>query len=115
RNGLGFTRWVGKFWNLREPSTIAGNDRGALDFANPLPPLGVASRAAGWTISISEYGIFSYSSAGFNPGGRPRQRSAFFGWETIKSVSRDGKKILINREHFATAVSEYSSRRLKSE
>lgn len=115
RNGLGFTRWVGKRWRMREPSTTIGNDRGALGFANPLPPLGLATRGAGWTISISEQCVFSYTSAGINPGGRLRQKAAFWEWPQIKAVSRDGKKIVINDEHFATAVSEYSARWLTQE
>jgi hypothetical protein len=115
RSGLGFTRWLGKSWRIREPSTTIGNDRGALGLANPLPPLGLATRAAGWTISISEHGVFSYTSAGFNPGGRPRQKSVFWAWPKITSISRDGKKLLINNEHFATAVSEYSARWLAQE
>jgi hypothetical protein len=110
RSGLGFTRWVGKNWRIREPSTTMGNDRGALGFANPLPPLGVASRGVGWTISISEHGVFSYVAAAFNAGGRPRQNAVFWEWSKITSVSRDGKKVLINNAPFATAVSDYSAR-----
>ena len=115
RDGLGFTRWVGKFWNIREPSTTVGNERGGLGFTNPLPPLGVGTRGVGWTISISERGIFSYTSAGFNPGGRARQKPVVFAWDKITAVSCDGKKIFINGEYFATAASEYSTRWLSQE
>lgn len=115
RNGLGFTRWLAKSWRIREPSTTIGNERGALGFANPLPPLGLATRGAGWTISISEHGVFSYTSAGFNPGGRPREKAVFWEWSKITAVSRDGKKLLINNEPFATAISEYSARWLTQE
>lgn len=115
RHGIGFTRWLGQFWRIREPSTTIGNDRGGLGFANPLPPLGLATRGAGWTISISEHGVFSYTSAGFNPGGRPRQNAVFWEWPKITSVSRDGKKLLINDAPFASAVSEYSARWLAQE
>jgi hypothetical protein len=115
RNGLGFTRWLGKFWNIRVPSTIVGNDRGALGFANPLPPLGLATRAAGWTISISERGVFSYASAAFNPGGRAPQKAIFYEWSKIESVQREEKEIWMNGKLFAKAVTEYSARWMAAE
>jgi hypothetical protein len=115
RSGLGFTRWLGKFWRFHGPSMIFGNQSGALGFANPLPPLGLATRGIGWTISISKEGIFSYTSAGFNSGGRPAQKTVFAKWSEIKSIERDAKKIFISGEHFATAATEYSARWLANE
>lgn len=47
RTGLSVTRWIGPTWKLRFPSAILGNQMGAIGFANPLPPLGVASRCGG--------------------------------------------------------------------
>jgi hypothetical protein len=115
RNGLGFARWLGKFWRLHSPSTIAGNDRGALGFANPQPPLGLASRGVGWTFSISERGIFSYTGASFNPGGRIERKAVFWEWSRIEKVGRDEKRILINGQYFAKAASEYSARWMAQE
>jgi hypothetical protein len=114
-NGLGFTHWLGKVWNIRGPSTILGNDRGALGLANPLPPLGIATRGIGWPISISERGIFSYTSAAINPSGRLTQKAAFWEWSRIEKIERDDKKILINGEHFAKGVTEYAARWIASE
>src|SRR4051812_41022998 len=115
RNGLGFTRWLGKFWNLRAPSGFLGNERGALGFANPLPPLGLASRAVGWTISVSESGIFPAVNASFNPGVCRVEDGKFVTWSQIDKVEREDKKILINGKCFATAVSEYSARWMAQE
>src|SRR4051812_45735745 len=86
RNGLGFTHWLGKLWRLHSPSAIAGNDRGGLGFVNPVPPLGLASRGVGWTISISERGVFSYTAASFNPGGRIARKVIFREWSRIEKV-----------------------------
>lgn len=47
RAGLSVTRWIGPKWKLRDPSATFGNQKGAIALANPLPPLGVASRCAG--------------------------------------------------------------------
>src|SRR4051812_1304816 len=91
RNGLSFTRWIGKHWNLRAPSTIVGNTRGALALANPIPPLGVATRAVGFGFSIAEAGLAGTFA---------------INWSEIKTIARDEKKIFINDKHFVTAVSE---------
>lgn len=115
RNGLGFTRWVGAVWNLRQPSTILGNDRGALAFANPLPPLGIATRGAGWTISIMEQGIGSCAGGNFYAGVRGPQEAFFYKWAQIEKIERDEKKIFVNGQPFATAISEYSARWMAQE
>jgi hypothetical protein len=115
RNGLGFTRWPGKFWDLRAPSTFLGNERGAIGFANPLPPLGLASRAVGWTISLSEHGIFSSVNTAINPGVRRAENETFIAWTEIQKIESEEKRILINGESFATTVSEYSARWMAQE
>jgi hypothetical protein len=115
RQGVSFTRWLGKFWEPIAPSTTLGNERGAIGFANPLPPLGLATRAVGWTISISAQGVFSYISAAFNSGGSRPQKAVFIAWSQIQKVEREDKRILINGALFATAVSEYSARWMAQE
>jgi len=100
RSGLSVTNWLSKRWTLRFPSAIVGNERGALGFANPLPPLGLASRCLGLTISIAHEGIFSRK---------------LWRWSEIKTVERSEREILINGELFYKAPTEYAARRLAIE
>src|SRR5687767_6612395 len=72
RSGFGFTNWRGKFWNIRIPSEILGNSRGAIAFANPLPPLGLATRTQPFPILMSPEGIF---------------HRAFLKWSEIKTIA----------------------------
>jgi hypothetical protein len=114
-SGLSITSWFGLPWKLRYPSSLLGNQRGAIGLANPLPPLGLATRCQGLTVSIAPEGILSCVSAEIAPGRRPPQTANAFRWSEIKSVQREERTVLINNEFFYKASSEYSSRHLASE
>lgn len=94
RDGLGVTQWVSAFWRIHFPSPLLGNDRGAISFAHPFPPLGLAIRTQGWPVAMSPRGISS------------------FDWSQIKRIEREDKKILMNGGILCICPSGYAARRV---
>lgn len=67
--------------------------------ANPIPPLGIASRCQGWPFCLSPAGVYS------------PQTATHWSWTKITSVEQDERTIRINGKPFHKCSSAYNARR----
>jgi hypothetical protein len=70
RGDVAFTRYWGKYPSL---APLAGNLRGGVAMAQPLPPLGEILVAAQFPFSISADGVLAYVASTVDGTSRPRQ------------------------------------------
>jgi hypothetical protein len=110
RGAMAFGNWWGKSFRIRHPGTLAGNQRGGLVLANPLPPLGGIFIVAQFPVSLSPEGAFAYVASCLNPAGRPVQSAKYASWDDLQSIEIDGRKIFAGGAEFLTAVSTFSAR-----
>src|SRR5258706_16254842 len=105
RGTVAFRNVAGKKWFLSHPGSLAGNQRGGLVLAFPLPPLGHIVTARPFPVSLSRDAAFSFVSAAINPGLPPSQNGKALPADSIKAIVSEGKKVLINGEVFAKTSS----------
>ena len=110
RGAMAFGNWWGKSFRIRHPGTLAGNQRGGLLPANPLPPLGDIFIVAQFPVSLSPDGAFAYVASCLNPAGRPVQSAKYASWDDLKSIEIDGRKIFAGGALFLTTVSTFAAR-----
>jgi hypothetical protein len=96
RGSVAFVTWGGRRWRAIHPATSLGNQHGGLTLAWPLPPLGTLFVGNQFPLSISADAVLAFVSSSVNPGGRPPQTGSLIRFDEIKSVSANGKKVLIN-------------------
>ncbi len=101
-------------WRLWQPDGIIGNQRGAVCFANPLPPLGAVTLGQPLPLSVSADAVFAYTAACLNPGWRPAQSARFVRFADIQEIEREGKRVLVNGRVFLNTASTSAARRLVS-
>jgi hypothetical protein len=104
--------WWGKHWRVTHPGTLAGNQRGGLFLAPPLPPLGSLVSTRQLPLSLTPQGFLAYVSTTTGPGGRPPQTGHWLPWDAIKSIEAKGKTIYVNRQRLLKVGSAPDSRRL---
>jgi hypothetical protein len=104
--------WFGKHWRVTHPGTLAGNPRGGLFLAPPLPPLGRLVSTRQLPFSLTPQGLLAYVSSTTGPGGRPPQTGLWFSWDAVKSIEAKGKVLYVNRQRFLKTGSAPDSRRL---
>jgi hypothetical protein len=103
---LAFTRWHGRVWRLRQPSPLAGNARGGMVLAHPLPPLGTVVHGRLLPLSLSPEGACVWNPACLNGSRRPPQRGAWLPFAAMREVATLGKKVLVNGQCLLQAGSE---------
>ena len=108
--GLRRTRWF-----LRHPGGTLANQRGAVTFANPLPPFGTIFFGQPAPLSLSAEAAFAYTAACLNPTWRPTQTTRLVRFDEIKSIHGDGRKVLVNGQLFLKAMSPFVARRVMKE
>jgi len=105
RGAVAFRGFWSRNWRLRHPEGVLANQRGAIVFANPLPPLDTVFVSAQFPVSLSADGVYSYTAASINPGWRPPQLARFVRFSDLRSVDARQKQVLINDELFLRAAS----------
>jgi hypothetical protein len=100
RGTVAFRNVAGKKWFLSHPGSLAGNQRGGLVPAFPLPPLGRIVIAQQFPASLSRDAAFSFVSAAVNPGLPPIQNGKTLPADSIKTIVSEGKKVMINDQAF---------------
>ncbi len=115
RGSVVFINWWGlpnTPWRLHHPGSTLGNQHGAVLFANPLPPLGAVCFGQQPLASLSPQGVLAWSDACLNPTWRPVNSGRFISFAGLKSIERDGRKVLVDGELFLKTVSPFVARRL---
>ena len=118
RGAVGFFNLCGlrrTRWRLRQPGSTLANQHGAVTFANPLPPLGTVFFGQQPPFSISADAAFAHTAACLNPTWRPASTARLVRFDEIKSITRDGRKVLVNEGLFLKAMSPFVARRVVKE
>ncbi len=102
-------------WRLRHPGSTLANQHGAVTFANPLPPFGTVFFGQQPSLSLSAEAAFAHTAACLNPTWRPVPTARLVRFDEMKSITRDGRKVLVNEELFLKAVSPFVARRVVKE
>ena len=105
RGSVAFVTWFGRRWRPAHPGSLLGNQRGGFVVAPPLPPLGTILVGNQFPVSISPESILAFVSTSVNPAGRPLQSGEFLAFKEIKSVSAQGRRLVINSSTFVRAAS----------
>lgn len=103
---VAFSRWTGSRWRMRQPGSLAGNARGGLLLAHPLPPLGLLVYGQQAPLSVSLEGVCAWTTACVNGSRRPPHTGAHVPIEEIRKTATDGKWLLVNGRKFLKATSE---------
>jgi hypothetical protein len=115
RGAVGFFNWWGlartRCW-LRHPGSTLANQNGAVSFTNPLPPMGTIFFGSQLPLSVSSGGALACTATCLNPSWRPVQSARFVRFEEIKTITRDGRKVLINDQLFLKTMSPFVARRI---
>lgn len=112
---VALTSWSGRRWTLRHPGALAGNQRGGLVLAPPLPPLGTQFVASQYPLSLSPEGVLAFVATYPHPGPRIAAGGAFFRWADVRKVKAHGKKLRVNGTLFLTAASPGVARQLRND
>lgn len=96
RGSVAFLTVFGRRWRPAHPGALLGNARGGLVFTWPLPPLGTLLTGNQFPLSLSSEAVLAFVSPSVNPGGRPAQTGNFVRFDEIKTVSTNGKKVVVN-------------------
>jgi len=110
RGAMAFASWWATSSRIRHPGTLAGNPRGGLLLANPLPLLGDIFIVAPFPASVSPGGAFAYFASCLNPAGRPVQTAKYASWDDLQPLETDGRKVLVGGALFLTALSTFGAR-----
>jgi hypothetical protein len=114
RGTVSFFNWWGLArtrWRVRHPGSTLANQHGAVSFTNPLPPLGTVFFGQQTSLSISPDAALAYTAACLNPSWRASQSARFVRFEEMKTITRDGRKVLVNDQLFLKATSPFVARR----
>ena len=112
RGAVALHSYRGRTWHLWHPGTLLGNARGALFLANPLPPLGTVLLAHQFPVSLSPQGMFSFTAACINPGWRPSQPANHLRYADARTITVEGRRLLVNGTLFVKAPSPATARSL---
>jgi len=112
RGSVAVASYWGRRWGFWHPGAVLGNSRGAVFFANPLPPFGAVVVGRQFPVSVSSKAIYSFTAPSINPGWRPSQVGQFVRYEDLRTVTFDGKKVFTNGALFCQTPSATSARQL---
>jgi len=99
-----------KRWRVVSPHFVFGNDRGALVWGNPLPPLGPAITTQPWPVALSPEGVCIAGAEASNAAEERGLNSV--AWDDVKKVVAHGQRIFVNGQLFATTSSIDAARHL---
>jgi hypothetical protein len=91
-------------WQALHSRALLSNEHGGLLFGNCLP-FGNSVQCQVWPISLSPTGVLSYVPQVLTPDGRPEHERRFFRFADMKTVTNDGRRVLVNGKRFATVCS----------
>jgi hypothetical protein len=103
---------LGRQWRLAHPSELAGNQRGGLVLAHPLPPLGTVLTGNQYPLSLSPDAALAYVAPSVNPGWRPPQTARLVRFGDVRNVATRGRSILVNGDVLLRAASPTFAARL---
>jgi hypothetical protein len=112
RGGVAVVSYWGGRWRVWHPGSVLGNARGALFLSNPFPPFGHVVVGHQSPVSFSPQALLSFTAASINPGWRPSQLARCLRYEEVRSISLEGRNILINDVLFVKAPGGGAARRL---
>jgi hypothetical protein len=109
---VAFAAFRGARFRILHPSVLAGNQRGGLVVAQPLPPLGFLFMARPFPLSVSPDGIFSFTAASIHRDRRPVQSALYVGFQDLKEVRAEGRKVFANGKLLLKAASTIEATRI---
>jgi hypothetical protein len=112
RGGVAVFSYWGRRWRVWHPGTVLGNARGAVFLSNPFPPFGHVVIGHQSPVSFSPQAVLSFTASSINPGWRPAQLAYCLRYEEVRSISLEGRNILINDVLFVKAPTGGAARRL---
>jgi hypothetical protein len=105
KGAVAIRSWAAGRFGVSFPSTYLGNESVGLIALDPLP-LGRIFLCNRLPFSISPNGIYSYVSQSSSPDERSDQHARYVKYVDIRTVTRDGKTILVNEERFVVVEGE---------
>ena len=93
--GIAFAAYREARFRILQPGALAGNQRGGIVVAQPIPPLGLLFVVRAFPISASPEGIFSFVASSVHRDRRLVQPASWFRLHDVKDVRVDGKKVWI--------------------
>ncbi len=105
RGTLAVKTWFGKKWLLATPSSLVGNSRGGVVFANPIPPLGTILVSGPLPLSISPEGIWGRTVAGGDTAWRPSQLGGWVPFTDLRNLQVSHKRVLAGAQTVLRAPS----------
>lgn len=112
RSSLAVQRGFGGRWRLRHPGVVWGNARGAIVLGSPLPSSGVVLLSHPFPMSLSAQAMLSFASVCLDSGGRPPQLARWVNFPEARTISAEGRSVLVNDAVFFKAASSSSARHL---
>lgn len=98
RGSVAIRTWLGRRWQMAQPGTLLGNQRGGFLFAAPLPPLGTLFTASQFPLSLSPDAVLVYVATTMNRDWRPTQSAVFLPFDALRDVWAKGKKVIARGE-----------------
>jgi hypothetical protein len=106
---VAFRSWLGKRFQIVQPSTVLANARGGIVFAHPLPPLGFLLAGHPMLLCFSPAAALacvpSFSAW-------PAQTGRLVRFEELKTAVASGRKVIVNGELLLKAPSPTLARHL---
>ena len=96
RDAVAVATWLGTRWQLLQPGTLVGNQRGGFVLAPPLPPLGSFLAANQLPFTLAPEGVLFFVATNVNPGWRAAHSGRYFRFDEVQEVRADRKKLFVN-------------------
>ena len=109
---VALTAWRGTTFSILQPGALAGNQRGGVVLAQPMPPLGLLFVARQFPISVSPEGVFSFVASSVHRDRRPVQPGSCFPLQNLKDLRVDGKKVWIAKRLLCKAATTLEAMRV---
>lgn len=98
RGSVTFTTWLGRGWQLHDPGTLVGNQRGGFVLAAPLPPLGTFLVANQLPLTLSPDGVLFFVSTNVNRGWRAAHTGRYLEFQELRVVRSEGRRLVLDGE-----------------
>ena len=112
RDAVAVATWLGTRWQLLQPGTLGGNQRGGFVLAPPLPPLGSFLAANQLPFTLAPEGVLFFVATNVNPGWRAAHGGQYFRFDEVQEVRADRKRLFVNGRLLLRTTSPGHARQL---
>lgn len=112
RDAVAVATWLGTRWQLLQPGTLGGNQRGGFVLAPPLPPLGSFLAVNQLPFTLAPEGVLFFVATNVNPGWRAAHGGQYFRFDEVQEVRADRKRLFVNGRLLLRTTSPGHARQL---